>query len=733
MRYTDSLAVASCLILANVLPASTPPFSTFLQENASIVSVGHDTAGNLYALGTRANGSHFVTQMNGSGGRVAYSIDLSGTGCDGGNAMAVDGAGNMYIAGRSSAVYDGSYPCVLKLNSSGNVVYSFVVESAAKAEAYAIALDADGSVLITGHASQVGFPSVGGGFSAPGSSVANFVTSQPFIARIDPAGAKLVASAVGVGGSQIAIGPGGDIFVAGNAAGFGIGDRPVVSYPITPGAFQITFTPSFDCTFLCQMSFPSAEQYVTRLPSTLTSLVYSTFVTGSRGASNRALAVDSAGNAYLTGTTNSTDYPYFGVEAGTPRPGLFLTKLDPSGGRLVWSVRQGGDLLAFDADGNLLAGGSVYPPGGLPYQQGTTYPPLPPTGDIPEACLPNGVRVQVAAAVQRLSAQDGRALATQLLSTTRAQPSAMDVLPDGRILVAGYSAFPDIPLTPGAVFTSAVAQRTLSGAFLAAFDLASASLGGKLACAVDGLTNLPLAPVAPGQLITLFGSGLGPADAASASPYGPDPVPTTLGGVSVTFDGFAAPLTYASSAQINAVVPWEVRGRTFTVMSVAVDGAVVATREFVVVASNPALFVDTGGTAADGNSSFPAVALNSDGSRNSRANPAAAGSWVSLFLNGVGAYPGGATPSNGSITGWDAAPLGVPVTVTLGTITLETGPLMPQAGAVAGLSQVRVRLPGSSGGDLRVLPLTVTVDDVPAAPFASYGKVFQAGGWIWVN
>jgi hypothetical protein len=351
---------------------------------------------------------------------------------------------------------------------------------------------------------------------------------------------------------------------------------------------------------------------VTRLPSTLSGLVYSTFVTGSHGATNRALAVDSAGNAYLTGSTTSADYPYFGVEPGEPHPGLFLTKFDPTGGDLVWSVRQGGDLLAFDADGNAVIGGGVYPPGGLPYQPGT-YAPRPPVGDIPEACLPNGVRVQIAAFVQRLRTRDGSVLATQLLSARRAQPAAMSVLPDGRILVAGYSVFPDVAITPGAVFANAVAWHTPSGAFLAAFDLASASIGGALACAADGLTNMPLGPVAPGQLITLSGSGLGPAQPISAPVYGPELVPTTLGGVTVTFDGVAAPLTYASSTQINASAPWEVRKKTSAVMSVAVDGTVVATREFAVAASSPALFVDTGGT--EKNASFAAVALNSDGLR----------------------------------------------------------------------------------------------------------------------
>ena len=85
-----------------------------------------------------------------------------------------------------------------------------------------------------------------------------------------------------------------------------------------------TFTPSIYCSFPCQLTLPSPEQYVTRLDSGLLHLIYSTYVTGSHGAGNQALAVDSAGNVYLTGTTTSADYSYAGGQTADPRPGTFL-------------------------------------------------------------------------------------------------------------------------------------------------------------------------------------------------------------------------------------------------------------------------------------------------------------------------------------------------------------------------------------------------------------------------
>ena len=730
--------VASCLILlAALLPAHAavpPPFSTFLQENSAILSLGHDSSGNLYALGVLTNGPHFVARLDTAATKYAYFLKLSGSGCDQGNATAVDSAGNIFITGYTLATNGQGYPCVLKLNAAGQVVYSFVIESAAAAVAQAIAIDSDGSAVVTGYATQFGFPSAGGTFSAPGSTLANFGgVSQPFIARIDFTGSKLLSAAIGVGGSHIAIGPRGDIFVSGNASGFGVGAGNAApnSYPVTPGAFQTTFTPSIDCGFLCQLVFPSPEQYVTRLDSALIHLIYSTFVTGSNGAANQALAVDSAGNAYLTGTSRSADYPYAGGQTAGSRPGTFLTKLDPTGSKLVWSVQQGGTLLALDSSGNLILGGSALPAGGLPYQNNPTYPlpPPPPAGGVPAPCFPNGIRVQIAAFVQRLNPLDGGVLATQFLSATQAQPSALDAIPDGRVLVAGSSVFPDIPITPGTVVSSAAAQRTGYGAFLAAFNLATPSIGGPLACAADALTIMPLGPVAPGQLIALFGSGLGPPQPLSASISGPDPAARSLGGVTVTFDGVAAPLAYVSDGQINLGVPWEVSRKASTIMNVIVDGNLVASRQFAVVPTSPSLFVDTSQPASDGNGYFPAIALNGDGTKNSAANPAPGDSWVSIFLNGVAAYTGDAPPATGSITGPDPSPSGVVVSVT----GLESGPLTAWPGLISGLYQVQVKMPASTQAGAHRVYLTVAVDGVPAAPLSYLNQVYQSVGMVWAN
>src|ERR1039457_5922828 len=404
-RHSDTLRLAFCLIFFATLAraAVPPPFSTFLQENASIFFLAPGSAGHIYTFGVLSSGTLFVSRLDPGATRIAFTLRLGGSDGERGGAMTVDGAGNMYITGSTAssdfpfnpqppAASGKQYPFVVKVDSTGRVVYSFLLEHTAAAFSAAIAVDSDGSAVVTGYALEPGFPSAGGGYSSTIDPTFSGGYFRPFIARVDPSGTKLLSSALGAGGAHISIGPGGDIFVAGNVSGFGIGD-PAKSYPVTSGAFQTTFTPSFDCSFPCQLVFPSPEQYVTRLDSALTKLVYSTFLTGTHGANNSALAVDPDGNAYVTGTTNSTDYPYSSVQPSAPRPGVFLTKLDPTGSKLLWSVQQGGDLLAFDAANHLTVAGSVFPADGLPYQH-ATYPPSPPAGDIPAACQQSGGRGQ---------------------------------------------------------------------------------------------------------------------------------------------------------------------------------------------------------------------------------------------------------------------------------------------------------------------------------------------------
>ncbi len=465
-RYGDSalaaLVITIFLFLAgSASAAAVTTFSTFLAANLTPFAVGHDAAGNIFLLGTPYHppGAPFsasdhlpqiaVMRLDPNASRVAYfvSVGSSSGSPEAPTTMVIDAQGNAYITGTTSSsgfpatfggpVPDGTVrPFVIKLDPNGRVVYASVF-AAASVYPDAIALDSAGNLVVTGMVLDT-YPATPGAVS-----LANPTKQSAawFVTKLDPTGTKILFSAVGVGGSRIELGPQGDIFLAGNTNS--------TSYPTTPGAFQTSFTPAYSCGSegFC---VPAFEQFVTRLSADGSKLVYSTFLTGSNGSENSALAVDSAGNTYVTGGTASQDYP-FTATSTADRADLFLSKLDPTGSNLLWSVRQGGNVLALDGAGNPVVGGSFVPTTPpVSYPPGTTFPPPPPTGNTPAACLPNGITVHSVAYVQSFNAQDASATATQLLSATDATASGLTVEPDGRALLTGFTEFPDIPLTPGA-------------------------------------------------------------------------------------------------------------------------------------------------------------------------------------------------------------------------------------------------------------------------------------------
>jgi uncharacterized protein (TIGR03437 family) len=138
-------------------------------------------------------------------------------------------------------------------------------------------------------------------------------------------------------------------------------------------------------------------------------------------------------------------------------------------------------------------------------------------------------------------------------------------------------------------------------------------------------------PVAPGEFLSLFGSGLGPASAVKASlPY-----PPMLAGVSVSIDGIPAPIQSVSDGQINCIVPYEIAGDAFAVVQVTNNGvasnAVTLYNDF----SAPGVFT------LDGSGTGAAAALHPDGSIVNAQNPARVGETIALYLTGLGSVTPG--------------------------------------------------------------------------------------------
>ncbi len=226
---------------------------------------------------------------------------------------------------------------------------------------------------------------------------------------------------------------------------------------------------------------------------------------------------------------------------------------------------------------------------------------------------------------------------------------------------------------------------------------------------VGNAASFAAGAIAPGEIVTIAGSGLGP-----VSPLGValDPngnVADWHGGVSVSFNGYLSPLTYASATQINCVVPYEIDGATDVVVQVNYSGQS-GTLAMKTTAVAPAIFT------MNGSGSGPAAAANSTGGYNGPSNPAPTGSVITLYLTGEGkTNPAGVT---GKVTTVDTTgdttsggPLTPQPTAGAPTVTIGGQPATvlfygEAPGMVAGVMQLNVQVPaGLPSGNL---PLVVS-------------------------
>jgi len=311
---------------------------------------------------------------------LAYSTYL---GPSEGFAIAVDSAGNAYVAG---ATQDGAqFPTtsgaaqpmfgggtdvfVSKLSNDGSsLVYSSYLGGGGVDSSYGIAIDSTGNAYVTGSTSG-DFPTTPGAFQTTYGGGA----SDAFVAKLSADGSSLLYSTY-VGGSgddanftihrlysDIAIDSAGNAYVAGSTSG---------DFPTTPGAFQPTYAGGEDNAFVVKLSADGG------------SLVYSTYLAGSNGAGSwgKSIAVDAEGNAFVGGDGRigfpTTPGAYQACGSGN----VFLAKLSTDGSSLVYSTCLGAGgvtiLTGVALDSALNAYVSGYVDGSFPATSGayqTTY------------------------------------------------------------------------------------------------------------------------------------------------------------------------------------------------------------------------------------------------------------------------------------------------------------------------------------------------------------------------
>jgi uncharacterized protein (TIGR03437 family) len=212
--------------------------------------------------------------------------------------------------------------------------------------------------------------------------------------------------------------------------------------------------------------------------------------------------------------------------------------------------------------------------------------------------------------------------------------------------------------------------------------------------------------ISPGMLVTMFGSGLGPANLATLRLNSGGFLQRSLEGTRVLFNGLTAPMVYTSAGQLAAVVPYGIAGQQSVNVVVEYNGIQSRAVSVPVVSAAPGIFTSN----ASGRGQ--AKAANQDGSLNSSASPAAAGSILTFYATGEGVL----TPTlpDGILT---APPLSKPVLsvgVKIGGQTAQVQYAGVAPGLTAGVMQVNATVPAGAGSGAAELLVTVGTASSPA-------------------
>lgn len=287
--------------------------------------------------------------------------------------------------------------------------------------------------------------------------------------------------------------------------------------------------------------------------------------------------------------------------------------------------------------------------------------------------------------------------ATYLPGGDNLGPMAMAVTPNGTVLTAA-TAGPSFTPTQNGPFPA----ETTGGFFLSSLSPTTPSSPAptvSLTCAGNS-ASLVVGPISPGELVSLFGSGLGPQQGVLIADVPPNPYPTLAANVEVTFDGIPSPLLWVQDAQI-AVVPWSITPGQNTVICAAYNNATTNCLTLPVVTATPAVFT------ADG---IYAAALNQDGSYNTADNPTPPGSIVSVWATGLGPI----TPAQA-----DGTPIGLPLPANSFTFGVEAVYALGPSGVVTEFLPFDVQYAGPAPA----LVAGVSQINFKVESFVSYGTI----------
>ncbi|MGO9230398.1 MAG: hypothetical protein ACLQKA_14500 [Bryobacteraceae bacterium] len=539
---TAKVLVCLALCSASCAMAASPGFLLGLDYSEWALGgtpIGVDNSGALYVAFScnteTSNPPTCVLKLSGDGKAKLWEVAPESA------TMAVDPSGGLYsVYGVGSGI--GYTPYLERLNADGSVAWQTQIGNASSGIRFALAVDSKGRAFVEGAALN----------QSP--------IFSPVLARVDEAGAVVYFPSPGspniygvavdpTGSDVVELGMNGTDYCLWRLASDGVTwNSAVIPYlGVTPAPQQLAVAPNGDAV-VYGLDATSGNQFLWRYDATGAAVFSTATGTGIAVGGALGLALDPAGNAYITGYS----------------------------GGLMHAVRN-----------SLAACGTAW---------------------------------------MSVYARDGSILQTTYLPGAGTE---------------GSSEYFYAPIVIGANSTVFVLENadasytpTQTGPFgsdstaplLLRFSPNSSAQTYPLACAGNA-ASYSTGAISPGELVTLFGTGLGPERGVAPQATLQSPYPTQAGNVEVTFDGTPAPLMWVQDAQINAAAPWSLTAGQNTQLCVSYNSVPTNCLTLAVAQTAPGVFTVDGTYA---------LAVNQDGSINSADHPAPAGSIVSIWATGLG-------------------------------------------------------------------------------------------------
>jgi hypothetical protein len=301
----------------------------------------------------------YLTKFAAGGASLVYSTYLGGSSQRYGTAVAADAEGNAYVVANNRTGLSEIF--IQKISPTGSAsLYSTYISGNGPNTVAAIAVDSAGDAYITGQTSSTNFPLVNA-FQSVCSGCSSGYT-RAYVSKLNATGSGYVYSTY-LGGTRLASGDGGKgIAVDSQGNAYVTGETVDIDFPVV-SAFQP------QCKASCgEPSYVTPDAFLTKFGPT-GSVIYSTYLGGSSNDVGTSVAVDSSGDAYVTGWTGSTDFPVktpvFGHSGSAGSADAFITKFSASGAALSYSTYVGGTSsdqgngIAVDAAGNAFIVGST--------------------------------------------------------------------------------------------------------------------------------------------------------------------------------------------------------------------------------------------------------------------------------------------------------------------------------------------------------------------------------------